>query len=173
MKKKIILILVVLIVLLMGTALIIGKNYADKIKKPDDGVVEKPAHTVPALLFYQNTTSDAYKADPCNGKSLSFVVRNEPEVGTLEATLKDLLRGALTDDEKKAGFQTEYPRPGLSLVTTTLKDGTLTLTFDDPQNGTTGGSCRVGILWAQIEKTALQFDGVRKVVFQPDTLFQP
>jgi hypothetical protein len=49
----------------------------------------------------------------------------------------------------------------------------LTLEFNDPENKTSGGSCRSGILWAQIKKTAEQFDDVEEVRFQPEELFQP
>jgi hypothetical protein len=41
------------------------------------------------------------------------------------------------------------------------------------QRHTTDGSCRVGILWAQIEATAEQFPGVNEVKFLPGELFQP
>jgi hypothetical protein len=62
---------------------------------------------------------------------------------------------------------------GFALVSSELAGGTLMLTFDDPQNKTSGGSCRVSILRAQIEATAKQFPGVNEVRFVPAELFQP
>ena len=54
-----------------------------------------------------------------------------------------------------------------------LKDEVLTLEFNDPNGKTVGGSCRVGILWFQIEATAKQFPEVKEVRFLPEELFQP
>ncbi|MGC8651262.1 MAG: hypothetical protein ACP5RX_01445 [Minisyncoccia bacterium] len=52
-------------------------------------------------------------------------------------------------------------------------NGTLILKFNDSLNKTSGGSCRVGILWFQIEATAKQFSEVKKVEFLPEELLQP
>ena len=79
----------------------------------------------------------------------------------------------LTEEERTAGIATEYPLEGLSLKGASLKDGILTLEFNDPSNRTGGGSCRVGILWFQIEATAKQFSEVQQVRFMPEELFQP
>jgi len=54
-----------------------------------------------------------------------------------------------------------------------LEDGTLILEFNDLLNKTLGGSCRVGILWFQIQETVKQFPEVEKVQFLPEELFQP
>lgn len=63
--------------------------------------------------------------------------------------------------------------PGVTLTSVNLNDGTLTLTFRDPNFETSGGSCKVSILRAQIEATAKQFPGVEQVLFMPEDLFQP
>lgn len=88
-------------------------------------------------------------------------------------TLRLLLRGSLTDHEFAAGFSTGFPLPDLGIASLMLVDGTLTVTFSDPQYSTTGGACRVTLLWAQIEKTALQFPEVDHVLHDPPDLFQP
>jgi hypothetical protein len=49
----------------------------------------------------------------------------------------------------------------------------LTLKFTEVPGFTDGGSARMLILSSTIEKTALQFPGVKEVVFLPETLFQP
>ncbi|MEM1974244.1 MAG: hypothetical protein QXN68_05600, partial [Thermoplasmata archaeon] len=62
---------------------------------------------------------------------------------------------------------------GFKLVKSELKNGVLTLTFDDPYFKSSGGACRSRILWLQIEYTAKQFSEVKEVKFFPEELFQP
>jgi hypothetical protein len=110
----------------------------------------------------------------CSRKGLVAVERTIPLTETpIQDTIRLLLRGELTEEEKARGIETEYPLAGLSLEGAALKDGVLTLEFFDPQNKTSGGSCRVGILWFQVEETAKQFPEVREVRFLPEELFQP
>ncbi len=61
----------------------------------------------------------------------------------------------------------------VELVGANLKDKKLVLEFRDPLYKTSGGSCRVGILWMQIRETAKQFPEVDEVSFIPEDLFQP
>lgn len=91
----------------------------------------------------------------------------------IQDAIKLLLKGELTEEEKAQGIETEYPLAGFSLEGAALKDGVLTLEFFDLQNKTSGGSCRAGILWFQIEEIAKQFPEVKKVRFLPENLFQP
>jgi hypothetical protein len=111
----------------------------------------------------------------CSPQGLVAVARDIAITQTpIQDTVRLLLRGELTAQERARGITTEYPLAGLSLTAASLRDGVLTLTLDDSQGKTIGGSCRVGILSAQIEATAKQFDGVREVRFTPqDGLFQP
>lgn len=127
-------------------------------------------------LYYYDAERDRDAAGNirCSARGLVAVTRHLPLTTTpIQDAVRLLLAGALTDAERARGVSTEFPLPGVSLVAASLRDGVLTLSFADPQNRTGGGSCRVGILWAQIERTALQFDGVRDVRFAPDSLFQP
>ncbi len=78
----------------------------------------------------------------------------------IEETLKLEMAGELTSEERTQGLTTEYPLDGVSLDDVALDNGVLTLTFSDPNHLTSGGACRAGILWLQIEQTAMQFDGV-------------
>lgn len=111
----------------------------------------------------------------CSPNGLDRVERVIPaSAEPVKETIRLLLSGFVTDEEKKRGISTEYPLSGFTLADATLDSGgTLTLAFVDKENKTTGGSCRVGILWFQIEETAKQFPGVVRVRFAPDTLFQP
>ena len=110
----------------------------------------------------------------CSAPGLVSVNRQIPRTQTpLADTIKLLLKGELTAEEKAQGITTEFPLPGVSLTSATIVSGMATLTFADPQNKTGGGSCRVGILWKQIEATAKQFPTVNQAVFMPAELFQP
>ena len=127
-------------------------------------------------LYYYNSSKDQDTSGNvmCSRGGLEAVERNITLTKTpIQDAIKLLLKGELTSQERTQGIATEYPLPGLELEGASLKDGVLTLTFNDPQNKTGGGSCRVGILWFQIEATAKQFEGVSSVRFMPEELFQP
>ncbi|MGC9603413.1 MAG: GerMN domain-containing protein [Minisyncoccia bacterium] len=130
------------------------------------------AQTKKIELFYYNKTKDADSS--CSRDAVLPVEREIPiSMTPIQDTVNLLLKGNLSDVDKLAGFQTEFPLSGFSLTGANLKNGILTLQFNDSQNRSGGGSCRVMLLWAQISKTALQFPEVKQVRFQPETLFQP
>lgn len=91
----------------------------------------------------------------------------------IQATLDLLLAGELTAEETAQGVTTEFPLDGVTLESAALDGSTLFLTFNDPNFQTSGGACRAGILWAQVEATARQFPGVSEIRVQPDEAFQP
>ena len=91
----------------------------------------------------------------------------------IRATLERLLEDELSADEIAEGISSDFPLAGVELENAELVDGLLTLTFLDPQNQTSGGACRVSILRAQLEATALQFDAVEQLRIRPADLFQP
>ncbi len=123
-------------------------------------------------LYYYNSANDTDQL--CSRKGLAQVRRTIPLSQTpIQDTVKLLLKGELSQSEREAGITTEYPLEGFSLKSALLKDGVLTLEFDDTKYKTIGGSCRVGVLWFQIEATAKQFPGVQQVNFLPEELFQP
>jgi hypothetical protein len=127
-------------------------------------------------LFYYNPELDRDESGntACSRLGLAAVERKIPITQTpIQDTIKLLLSGGLTDEERAQGVTTEYPLEGFSLKSASLKNGVLTLEFDDPNNKTVGGSCRAGILWFQIEATAKQFPEIRRVLFLPEEIFQP
>lgn len=127
-------------------------------------------------LFYYNPSkdSDASLNVNCTKKGLVAVERKIPITKTpIQDTIRLLLQGQLIAAERAAGLTTEYPLSGLALTGASLKDGILTLSFVDPNSKTGGGSCRVSVLWMQIEETAKQFLEVKQVRFLPEELFQP
>lgn len=127
------------------------------------------------LYYYNpNLDKDSTGNTLCSRNGLVAVEREIPITNTpIQDTIKLLISGNLTSTEKAQGITTEYPLQGFILTAASLNNNVLTLTFDDPYNKTGGGSCRVGILWFQIEATAKQFSGVQQVRFEPEELFQP
>jgi len=132
--------------------------------------------TPPIKLYYYNQELDRDESGniACSREGLAPVEREIPITQTpIQDAIKLLLSGELTDKERAQGIDSEYPLEGLSLKGALLRDGILTLEFDDAKNKTVGGSCRVGILWFQIEATAKQFPEVQQVRFLPEEIFQP
>lgn len=128
-------------------------------------------------LYYFNQKEDS-KLPPeqqINVDSLLPVYRNFAATDDiLRDTITYLLQGVLSADEKKIGFTTEFPNKDFRLLSTNLDaDWVLTLEFTDVPGFTDGGSARMLIMANSIIKTAKQFPGVTKVVFVPETLFQP
>ena len=132
------------------------------------------AATVSISLYYPNMSKVKNVGDEC---SPSIVVPVERQVSVSETPIKDainlLILGNLTTKEISQGFETEFPNQGFKLLGANLKNGALTLEFTEVPGFTSGGSCRIGLLAAQITKTAKQFPGVKNVVFIPDQIFQP
>lgn len=150
---------------------------ADELKMP---VVfsQYGQKTRDVALYYYNSAldTDAGGNILCSRKGLVPVRRRIPITQTpVQDAIKLLLKGKenLTNEEISRGITTEYPLEGFSLKGASLKNNALTLEFNDPNNKTGGGACRVGILWFQIEATAKQFETVKEVTFFPEELFQP
>lgn len=142
---------------------------------------ELPAHWPPADLWVVQTF--AYNADidvalhgeiACSPEAVLALPRwVDEDKDPIEAALRFVLGGELGLWEIDAGYSTEYPLPGLELLDFELESGVLTVRLDDPQHATSGGTCRVTVLRAQLEEAALQFSEVDEVVLQPEELFQP
>lgn len=127
-------------------------------------------------LYFYNAVKDSDQTGNvmCSRQGLASVDRNIPVTQTpIQDTIRLLLKGGITAAERNLGITTEFPLAGVDLKGANLKDGVLTLEFTDPNNRTGGGSCRVGVLWFQIEATAKQFPEVNSVRFTPEELFQP
>lgn len=127
-------------------------------------------------LYYYNPLQDKDKSGNiiCSRQGLVAVERWLPLSKTpIQDALQLLLQGQLTEAERAQVITTEYPLAGLELKGANLKDGQLTLKFSDPKHQTSGGSCRVAVLWAQIEATAKQFPEVKTVKALPADIFQP
>jgi spore germination protein GerM len=136
---------------------------------------EEVEDTMEVRLFYYNPEKDEDEQGNimCSREGLVPVSAVLPKDNIIENTIRLLIQGNVSEAAQAQGVTTEYPLEGFSLEGAVLEDGILTLTFEDPNNKTGGGSCRVGILWFQIEATALQFPEVEEVKFEPEDIFQP
>lgn len=137
-----------------------------------------PKNTVE--LFYYNRDKDELISEnvpSCDPKYDPFVsVSREIPLTTtpIKDTLELLLKGELTTAEKAAGFETEFPLDGFSVKSVVLKDGVLTVEFNDQFSKSNGGSCRTFNLQMQIEKTLKQFSEVTEIKYVPEYgYFQP
>ena len=162
--------------------LVLEKDNPSDIRELDDSLIVpikfgQGSQSRKISLFYYNQSKDrdATGNIKCSKDGLDEVKRNISQGNDMiEKTINLLLQGNLTQSEKAMGISTEFPLEGLELENSSLDDdGNLTLTFKDPQNRTSGGSCRTGVLWNQIEATAMQFSQVKSVKFMPEELFQP
>jgi hypothetical protein len=122
-------------------------------------------------LFYPNSNQGDDACDPTSVASVKRSIPTTPSV--LADTIKLLIEGKLTQAEKTAGFSTEFPKQGFVLKGANIKDRTAILEFSEVPGFTSGGACRIGLLRASIEETAMQFTGVDKVEFRPVDIFQP
>lgn len=165
MKKNIIFVILVLIAAFLFFSLLNTRE--NKENQPKTGEV---------MLYYydQEKDKDSQGNVRCSRDGLTALKRSIPESSKIiEDTIRLLIKGELTQQERAMGISTEYPLEGVTLEAVELQNGLLTLTFNDPNFRTSGGSCRVGILWFQIDETAKQFSEVKEVRFLPEELFQP
>lgn len=173
--RKIIFLVLVVGILIAGWAVWQSRLERDNGLILENGQINNE-QTRQISLYYYNPENDKDESGNimCSPAGLVAVER---EVAVTQTPIQDavnlLIKGELTDEEIAAGITTEFPLAGLELKSANLTDGVLTLEFADPQNKTGGGSCRVGILRAQIEATAKQFDEVGDARFIPEELFQP
>lgn len=127
-------------------------------------------------IYYYNPDLDKDESGNilCGSGGLVGVWREAPAGSELvAAAVSALLDFPPRPEELAAGLTSEYPLSGLQVLSLSLKEGGLTLELADPENRTSGGACRAGILRAQLEATLSQFPGVNAVVIEPEYLFQP
>ena len=127
-------------------------------------------------FYYYDATKDRDEQGniSCGQLGLVAVNRQLPvSMSPIKDTLQAFLSSPLTEADHEAGLTSEFPLTGVSLIDLALRDGDLTIQLTDPDNKTSGGSCRVSILRQQLEAVARQFPEVQTVNFQPAELFQP
>lgn len=127
-------------------------------------------------LYYYNSSRDQDEQGniQCSRQGLVAVERKIPiSKSPIKDTLELFLSSPLTEADREAGLTSELPLAGVSLIDLVLRDGDLIVKLTDPNNKTSGGSCRVSILRQQLEAVVRQFPEVKTVDFQPAELFQP
>lgn len=126
-------------------------------------------------LYYYNPNLDQGPGGAqCGSDGLVAVKRVIPRTSTpIQDVINLLLRGEISDEERREGLTSEFPLSGVVLQSASLSNGTLTLTFNDPEHRTSGGSCRVNILREEIQATVKQWKEVKTVRILPSDLFQP
>ena len=134
---------------------------------------EEAAEREVSLHYYNPALDQGPGGAQCTSSGLVSVQRNLPGDATVAEVIELLLKGELSEEELAQGIETEFPLEGVELVSAVQEGEALTLTFNDPQNRTSGGACRVSVLWLQIEATAKEFSGASEVLFVPEELFQP
>lgn len=88
----------------------------------------------------------------------------------IEDTIRYVLVGEITPEDKEQGYSTFFPQHELNLTQANVVKNTLTLEFDGALSGE-GHPCAKKLLQTQIEKTALQFPEVKKVKIVPESIF--
>jgi hypothetical protein len=163
MKKNLLWFIIILSLILVGFLFL---NYKSS------PIIE--SNNISVKLFYYNPKLDQGPGGAqCSEAGLVSIPRTIPKTSTpLKDSIELLLKGA-TSEEKSQGITSEFPLPGVSLQSASITDGVATLIFNDPQNKTSGRSCRVNILRYEIEETAKQFETVKSVKLLPEELFQP
>lgn len=130
------------------------------------------SHSVQLYFYDEEADTDETGNIMCSADAVVPVTRTIDNY-TIERHIQALLDGP-SGAEVERGLSSEYPLEGFELESADLsEDGVLTLVMSDEGGATTGGSCRVGILSAQLIKTAESISGVESVVIEPETLFQP
>lgn len=152
-------------------------NQTDSSSSMDTSSVFKTTAPTKVALYYFNQIEDQKlpAEQQVNIHSILPVYRIFPVSDDLLVdVVNELIKGNLTVSEQKMWFTTEFPHTAFKLLSTDLdSDGTLTLEFSEVPGFTDGGSARMLILQNVIQKTVAQFTAVKKIIFTPDTLFQP
>lgn len=138
-------------------------------------IVEEDENSETVSLYFYDEEADTDETGNilCSSDAVLATERTIEDY-SIERHFEALLSGP-TAEEEAAGFSSEFPLDGLSLESISGPDseGVLTVTLSDTENATTGGSCRVGILSAQLTKTGLSIPGVESVVILPEEILQP
>jgi spore germination protein GerM len=179
-KSTLILLILITIAVVIAAYFFLMPQALQNQSKPEIDTVasstQEKIETRNITLYYYNPKRDTDREGNilCSDKGLEAVQREVTVTETpIQDAIKLLLKGELTADEKREGITTEFPLGGFELKGASLKGGVLKLEFIDKENRTSGGACRVTVLRAQIEKTAMQFEEVKSVEFSPNEILQP
>ncbi|MDD2731795.1 MAG: GerMN domain-containing protein [Candidatus Pacebacteria bacterium] len=119
--------------------------------------------TMVVKLYFNNNNLDPEFS--CN-KVFPVERTIEKTEAVARAALVELLKGP-AEQEKSQGFFTNI-NSGVGIQSLTIKDGVLSVDFNQQLEYQVGGSCRVAAIRAQITETLKQFPTVEEVVISID-----
>jgi len=164
----------VLMLWLIGVSGILEKRNPEPIPTGEEDTLEEETREISLYFYSPERDIDDSGNIKCSRDGLFEVKRTIPLTETpMHDAVRLLMKGELTAEERSQGITTEFPLASVELVGISNNNGDIVLEFRDPLNRTSGGACRAGILWYQIERTVLQFPGIDSVRFIPEELFQP
>lgn len=174
--KKLIL-LILIICLVPNAYAVYGEEKSEKEKSVTklDNLTQAPQERLVILYYFNSIMFDQNPLLEAE-ETIFPVYRVLPKSSVendIRKTIELLIKGELTAEEKKLGFVTEFPNPDFFLVNLKLEDGTLILQFTEVFGFTSGGSFKMRMRLAQIERTVQQFPEVNEIWVLPVTIFQP
>lgn len=123
------------------------------------------------LYYFNYKEFEKHDNEPFS-KFITYIEKEIPETeNIIENTIRLRLFNKLSEEEKNEGLAGEFPI-SFFLKKVKLNNGILYLDIDDLEYFSQGGSTRIGIFQMQIEKTAIQFPGVERIIY-PEGVFQP
>ena len=172
--RQILFLALILLVAMVALAFHIGAQ------RPEEAELIVPAAditlTQPVTIYVYDARldTDASGNVLCSEKGVVPVPRSIPKTETpLRAAIELLLSDPLTEDERARGLTSEFPLQGVRLDDVAISGGTATIVLRDPDHKLSGGSCRVGVMRAQLAATAKEFKDVEEVRFAPEGVLEP
>jgi hypothetical protein len=118
---------------------------------------------LPVAVFLQNADQDQ-NSDPCS--TVYAIPRAvSAETNIYRAAIEELLKGP-TEEEASHGYATSLPPRVVLKDIGADANGIVTANFDKTLDRRVAGSCRVGAIRLQIERTLQQFPEVRGVIIE-------
>lgn len=119
------------------------------------------ANLMDVKIYVAKEMEDTDKYDPDNPFGLVSVRRRVEARSPLRNTLRILTEGVTRQEEKQKMFSSTY---GIKLLSVRLEKGTAYTYFTMPEGATFSGDGSPFLFRHAVEKTALQFPAVKKVV---------
>lgn len=153
----------------------LDKMQSDYLRLRSQIISASPEETAKVRLYYYNELLDkALHNGEINGDS-DAILPVERTIPVSQAPINDsirlLLKGELTNMERELGFKTELPNKNLIFLGAKREGSTLILNFEDKGFLPDIKADKIDVLKSIIIKTAMQFDNVKNVILQPDSLF--
>lgn len=173
-KKELALKVAVLIIMVaagVGTGILI-REFIAKNSTPQ---ATDENMNVRSVKFYLADTSNDSNGSECFADGSVRREMTNPDVDTV---IEELISLVLTTEETGKGLKNGFDDEVKSTENLTIKeiisnDDRVVVNFDDPDNFTSGGSCRVELLKDQLIQTLQDFKNVPTVEIGPEELFQP